>query len=129
MSSNRSNYRGSTLSNNSRQDMNRSRSSHRNSNDEYNGYRRTTSYDRSYSNRNSKRTFEDNNNRKKYGEIEDEYVDCKAILDNEKNLKYKNDSKYNRSTSNKGKLLFEKIHNNNNHYYKRIIMFIIFRLH
>ena len=58
--SSRSNYRGSTLSNNSRQDMNRSRSSHRNSN-EYKSQKRTTSYDRSYSSRNNRRTFEENN--------------------------------------------------------------------
>lgn len=98
--SSRSNYRGSTLSNNPRQDMNRSRSSHRNSN-EYKSQKRTTSYDRSYSSRNNRRTFEENN-RKKYGDIEDEYVDCKAILDNEKNSKFRSDSKYNRNTSNKG---------------------------
>ena len=66
-----------------RQDMNRSRSSHRN-NSLYNDNYRSSSYDQISLNRSQQKTrYDSYYNRNRGSNIEDDYVDCKAMLDDE----------------------------------------------
>ena len=90
MSSNRNYNRSGTMSNsrtNYQDDLStRSRSSNRNNN--YDRNQRPQSYDRNaYSNYYKKRNNSNYTNTK--DDTIDDYVDCKAILDNERNNKYK----------------------------------------
>lgn len=85
-STNRTSYnRNNNQTQTHRQDMNRSRSSHRN-NSLYNSHDnyRSSSYDRASFNRTQQKTrYDSYYNRNRGSNIEDDYVDCKAILDDE----------------------------------------------